>query len=209
MDISLFRSFFDHVLFTAWEYDVTILEAMAAITALIAVYLGTTGKRIMWPWWVVSSALYAIWFFQYEYYASVATQFIFIGFGIWGWFGWGPNGADPSSIPWRYRAIGLAVFALAWIAFTPYLQSVGAVYIWSDTLGLLGSAFAQFAMVKEKWENWAIWFVVDIVLTVQYWLGGSYFTSIIYLIFTGIALLGLARWYRRAEDATNSPSASI
>ncbi len=54
-------------------------------------------------------------------------------------------------------------------------------------------------MVKEKWENWTIWFVVDIVLTVQYWLGGSYFTSIVYLIFTGIALLGLIRWYRRAH----------
>jgi nicotinamide mononucleotide transporter len=54
-------------------------------------------------------------------------------------------------------------------------------------------------MVKKKWENWAIWFVVDIVLTVQYWLGGSYFTSIVYLIFTAIALLGLIRWYRRAH----------
>jgi nicotinamide mononucleotide transporter len=187
------------ILFTAWGYDVTILEGIAATTSLVAVYLGTTGRRIMWPWWVISSSLYAIWFYQYEYYASVATQFIFIAFGIWGWFGWGPRGADPSSIPWRFRAIGLGAFALTWIAFTPYLQSVGAVYIWSDTLGLLGSAFAQLAMVKKKWENWAIWFVVDIVLTVQYWLGGSYFTSIVYLIFTAIALLGLIRWYRRAH----------
>jgi nicotinamide riboside transporter PnuC len=56
-------------------------------------------------------------------------------------------------------------------------------------------------MVKEKWENWAIWFVVDITLTIQYWLGGDYFTSIIYLIFTAIALLGMARWYRRAQTS--------
>jgi len=156
----------------------------------------------MWPWWVISSALYGIWFYQSGYYASVATQFIFIAFGIWGWFGWGPSGANPESIPFRYRAIGLGIFALAWVALTPFLTSVGAVYIWSDTLGLLGSAFAQFAMVKEKWENWAIWFVVDIVLTVQYWIGGGYFTSIIYFIFTAIALLGMVRWYRRAQSSS-------
>jgi nicotinamide mononucleotide transporter len=71
-------------------------------------------------------------------------------------------------------------------------------------LGLLGSALAQFAMVKEKWESWTIWLVVDVVLTVQYWLGGSYFTSIIYFIFTAIALLGLVRWYRRAYDPSPS-----
>lgn len=198
----MFESLLNHILFVAWGYEVTILEMVAALSSLVAVYLGTTGKRIMWPWWVISSALYGVWFYQSGYYASVATQFIFIAFGIWGWFGWGPAGADPKSIPLRYRAVGLGTFAVAWIALTPFLESVGAVYIWSDTLGLLGSAFAQFAMVKEKWENWAIWFVVDIVLTIQYWLGGGYFTSIIYFVFTLIALLGMVRWYRRAQSSS-------
>jgi len=47
-------------LFTAWGYEVSILEFTAAIVSLIGVYLGTTGKQITWPWWVASSALYAI-----------------------------------------------------------------------------------------------------------------------------------------------------
>lgn len=196
---------FNIVLFTAWDYQVTILELVAATTSLVAVYLGTTGKRVMWPWWVISSALYGIWFLQAGFYASAATQLIFIAFGIWGWFDWGPRGADPSAIPWKIRAAGLATFAILWIALTPFLTSVGAVYIWSDTLGLLGSAFAQFAMVKEKWENWLIWLLVDVVLTIQYWLAGGYFTSIVYAIFTLIALLGLLRWYKRAY----TPSTSI
>jgi nicotinamide riboside transporter PnuC len=59
-------------------------------------------------------------------------------------------------------------------------------------------------MVKEKWENWLVWLVVNVVLTVQFWLGESYFTSIVYLIFTGMAILGLVRWYRRAH--TPSPA---
>ena len=47
---------------TAWGYDVTFLEFFAALTSFIGVWLGTTGKRITWPWWVLSSALYGIFF---------------------------------------------------------------------------------------------------------------------------------------------------
>jgi len=33
-------------LFTAWGYEVSILEFVAAVTSFIGVSLGTTGKRI-------------------------------------------------------------------------------------------------------------------------------------------------------------------
>ena len=82
------------ILFTAWNYQVSLLEFTAATTSLIAVYLGTTGRKVMWPWWVISSALYALWFLQAKYYASFATQFIFIAFGIWGWVAWKKSGAE-------------------------------------------------------------------------------------------------------------------
>ncbi|MFZ9205240.1 MAG: ABC transporter permease subunit [Candidatus Nanopelagicaceae bacterium] len=52
------------ILFTAWNYQVSLLEFVAAVTSLIAVYLGTTGRKVMWPWWIASSALYAIAFTQ-------------------------------------------------------------------------------------------------------------------------------------------------
>jgi nicotinamide mononucleotide transporter len=189
------------VLFTAWNYQVTILEFTAALTSLIAVYLGTTGRRVMWPWWIASSALYALWFFDAKYYGSFATQFIFIAFGIWGWLSWRRTGAEPATLSLKGRAIAVGAFALSWIAFAPYLKSIGAVAIWSDTFGLLGSLVAQVIMVKEKWESWVLWFAVDIVLTIQYFRGGAYFTSLVYLVFTAIAILGWSRWLSRYRNA--------
>jgi nicotinamide mononucleotide transporter len=141
--------------------------------------------------------LYAIWFYQAKYYASFATQFIFIGFGIWGWFGWGKKGAQPSNMSLKSKWISLGIFGLIWIAFAPYLKSVGAVSIWSDTFGLLGSATAQILMVRQKWESWVLWFAVDVVLTVQYARGGYYFTSLVYAVFTVMATLGWIRWYAK------------
>jgi nicotinamide mononucleotide transporter len=40
------------------------LEIIAATVSFIAVSLGVTGKRITWPFWVMGSALYGIFFFQ-------------------------------------------------------------------------------------------------------------------------------------------------
>lgn len=184
------------ILFTAWGYQISLLELVAALVSLVGVYLGTTGKQITWPWWIASSALYAIWFYQAQYYASFATQFIFIGFGIWGWFGWGKSGAHPAQMSSSSKWIYLLSFSVIWIGFAPYLKAIGAVSIWSDTFGLLGSAAAQILMVREKWESWALWLAVDLVLTIQYARGGYYFTSVVYGIFAAMAVLGLVRWYQ-------------
>ena len=58
------------VFFTAWGYGVTYLEFVSVITSLIAVFLGALGARIAWPWWLLSSALYSIFFYQVDLYAS-------------------------------------------------------------------------------------------------------------------------------------------
>ena len=63
--------------FTAWGYEVSALEFIAAITSITGVWLGTTGKRITWPWWALSSALYMVFFYQVDLFASAALQIVF------------------------------------------------------------------------------------------------------------------------------------
>ena len=101
----------------------------------------------------------------------------------------------------RSKWISLALFSVVWIAFAPYLKSIGAVSIWSDTFGLLGSAAAQILMVRQKWESWVMWLAVDMVLTVQYARGGFYFTSLVYGIFSVVAILGWTRWLKRHKQS--------
>ena len=56
--------------FTAWDYKVSFLELISVITSTVGVVLGVLGVRITWPWWVGSSLLYAIFFYQVELVAS-------------------------------------------------------------------------------------------------------------------------------------------
>ena len=181
-------------LFTAWGYQVSILEFIAATTSLVGVYLGTTGKRITWPWWVLSSSLYGVFFYQVDLFASAMLQIVFIGAAIYGWFGWAPTGAVPGTISTRNR-IRIAVGTLVSVAIlSPVLADIGAAATWTDAFILIASLVAQFLMIYEKYETWALWLIVNLVATAQYLSLGYWFTSVVYAIFAVVALIGWKRW---------------
>jgi len=182
------------ILFTAWGYEVSILEFVAAIASFIGVYLGTTGKRITWPWWVLSSSLYGVFFYQVDLFASAILQIIFIAAAIYGWFGWAPTGAVPGTISTRNR-IRIVIATLVSVSvLSPVLAGVNAAATWTDAFILIGSLVAQLLMIYEKYETWVLWLIVNVVATAQYLSLGYWFTAILYAVFAIVAILGWKRW---------------
>ena len=181
-------------LFTAWGYEVSILEFIAATTSLVGVYLGTTGKRITWPWWILSSSLYGVFFYQADLFASAMLQLVFISAAIYGWFGWAPTGAVPGTISTRNR-IRIAAGTIVSVAvLSPVLANIGAAATWTDAFILIGSLVAQLLMIYEKYETWVLWLIVNVVATAQYLSLGYWFTAILYAVFAIVAILGWKRW---------------
>jgi len=183
------------ILFTAWGYEVSILEFIAALTSFVGVWLGTTGKRITWPWWALSSALYGVFFYQVDLFASAVLQLVFIIAAVYGWKDWAPTGAVPGTMTRRnrrYIAIGTFVSVAV---LSPLLSNIGAAATWSDAFLLIGSLVAQVMMVYEKYESWIVWLIVDLVGTIEYAILGYWFTAVLYAMFTAIAVLGWKRWH--------------
>jgi nicotinamide mononucleotide transporter len=199
--LSEINEFVSTVLFTVLGYQVTLLELVAVVASAIGVWLGTTGKRIMWPWWGLSSALYGWLFLNYDLYASAALQVAFIVAAIWGWFGWGPQGASSRNLSWTLRAIVLSAGTLAWLAITPFLIGLGAAAALPDAFGLVFSLIAQVIMVLQFRENWLVWLVVDLLYVGLYWSQDLKFTSLLYVAFSAIALRGWINWKKLARTA--------
>ena len=181
-------------LFTAWGYEVSLLEFIAAVTSFVGVYLGTTGKRITWPWWALSSALYGVFFYQVDLFASAVLQIVFIIAAVYGWKDWAPTGAVPGRVSTRNRGIIAIAVVFSVAALTPVLSNVGAAATWTDAFLLIGSLTAQIMMVYEKYESWIVWLIVDLAGTIQYALLGYWFTAVLYAMFTVIAVIGWKRW---------------
>jgi nicotinamide mononucleotide transporter len=199
---SAINEFAATILFTIWGYQVSLLEFVAVLASLIGVWLGTTGKQIMWPWWGISSALYGWLFISYSLYASAAVQVVFIAAAIWGWFGWGPKGATSKNLSWLLRAVIVTVGFITWLVITPWLVSLGAAAASPDAFGLIFSAVAQVLMVLEYRENWFLWFIVDAVYVALYWSQDLKFTSLLYVLFTAIAIRGWVNWENLKRKVT-------
>ena len=184
------------VLFTVLGYQVTLLELVAVIASATGVWLGTTGKRIMWPWYGLSGVLYGWLFLNYDLYASASLQLVFIAAAVWGWFGWGPQGASSRNLSWTLRATVISAGTVIWLLITPFLVSLGAAAARPDAFGLVFSVIAQVLMVLQFRENWIAWLVVNIVYVGLYWSQDLKFTSLLYVAFAAIALRGWINWQK-------------
>ena len=180
--------------FTAWGYEVSYLEMISVETSLIAVYLGAMGTRSTWPWWLISSALYGLFFYNVDLLASAILQIVFIAAAIWGWLGWKPFGVEPRSMKNSERLIWFLVLVVSWVSLAPALKQIGAAASWPDSFLLVSSTFAQIIMVLQRNETWVLWFVIDAFGTWHYCHQGYWFTGILYGIFTAIAILGWFKW---------------
>jgi nicotinamide mononucleotide transporter len=79
------------------------------------------------------------------------------------------------------------------------LIQIGATSSAIEAFGFTGSVIAQVLMVLQRFEAWPLWFVVDLAYTYQYFQGDLYLTSVLYLIFTAIAVLGWVRWQKESK----------
>lgn len=189
---------------TIFGYELSYLEFFAVIASFIGVALGITGKRITWPWWALSSALYGVLFIQWELFASAALQIVFIVAAVIGWFGWEPSGARPGAVKNKQRALILIAIVVATLALAPILKSLGAASTYVDAVLFFGSLSAQILMVYEKYENWPLWLTVDAGYTALYASQKLLFTSLLYAAFTVLAAMGWSKWYAAHRSATRS-----
>ena len=196
------------VLFTMWDYDITVIEFAAVILALLAISLGIRGTRWTWPFYFLSSLLYGWLFVEFDLFASAAMQLIFMAAAVWGWFSWGREGVRmPGRLTSVGRIRGVVAVVVLWALIAPLLQSIGGAATWGDAFMLVGSIAGQLLMVQQKMETWPVWITVNTVGTALYASQGLYFTSLFYAVLVGMAVVGWREWSARAAAHTpHSPA---
>lgn len=183
-------------IFTAWGYQVSYLELASVITSLIAVVLGARGTRWAWPWWVLSSSLYALFFYNVDLLASAILQLIFIAAAIWGWLDWKKSGVEPKYMNNKERLIWAGSLVALWAITAPLLSNIGAAASWPDSLLLVSSALTQAIMVLQRNETWVMWFVINVFGTWHYTRQEYFFTGVLYSVFTLVAIYGWVLWLK-------------
>jgi nicotinamide mononucleotide transporter len=194
------------------------LEVFGFVAGVIGVFLVVKQNIWNWPIGIANVVCYAFFFFSPEvkHFANGWLQIIYIGYQIDGWYRWTRKDADKNVLPVSRATpmlwgISIATIVMVTAIMTPVLKHYdGSAPFW-DALTAGISLAAQFLLNRKVLESWVLWIIVDVIYVPLYmfrpWFAGdpaalSYYpTSILYVIFLVLAVMGYREWRREIRVA--------
>lgn len=202
---------------TDYKYPMSYIEFIGTIFTLCSVWLVTRRKIATWPVGILGAILFLCLFYQLRLYADTLEQIYFIVTGFVGWWLWSKN-APPQNTPLEVEYspknqiafwIGVTLFFTLFLSWSlarfhiwmPKLFPQAATFIIPDALTTVMSFVTQWLMVKRRVECWIYWVIVDVIGIWLYFVKGTFFLSLLYVIFLVLASRGLYEWHRAQKNA--------
>lgn len=179
-----------------WITEVNPVEVAAVVTSYLCTYLCVMQRRFNYIVALVTTSLYCYLFWQWELFASMATQIYLIPTVIIGWFWWksdkNPRPVTHTSLLW-WVGVASAAFFIYGGAVLVSIALGGTLPFWDSAI-LVGTIAAQFLMDRKKLENWIVWGVVNVIAIGVYFSNGLYLAAFQYVFFLANAVWAYVEW---------------
>jgi nicotinamide mononucleotide transporter len=180
------------------------LEFFAAVLGVISVWFAKNNKILVYPTGIISTLIYVLILFKNQLLGDLIINTYFFLMSIYGWFFWSRKSEgnfqnNISRLNLNESIFGIIIFIFSFISvkFIYNISNWQESYVSSiDTLTTAIFCSAMWFMARRKIEHWILWIIGDIISVPLYIYKTLYFTSIQYLIFTIIALLGFFTWLK-------------
>jgi len=179
------------------------IEVLGVITSLIYLYFSVRQIIWLWPFGIISSALFIWIFLNSKFYADMGLQVYYLGISIYGWIYWVRGSTKggvqtylkvsriTGSLAWKLLGIGL-VLLIGIVAILKFLTDSDVP--WGDGFTTAASIVATWMLARKILEHWLIWIIVDLVAASLYFYKGLYPSTFLYIIYAVIAVLGYSQW---------------
>ena len=183
------------------------LEFFAAVLGVMSVWFAKNNKVLVYPTGIVSTLIYVWILFKNQLLGDLIINAYFFLMSIYGWYFWSKkeegdfqNKISRLNLNEIIFGVFIFVFSFLTVTYIYYMSNWEESYISSiDTLTTSIFCSAMWFMARRKIEHWTLWIVGDIISIPLYFYKGLYFTSIQYLIFTIIAILGFFTWLKELK----------
>ena len=161
-------------------------------------------------WGLINTILYTYFcFFWWDLYAEGSLNFYYTVMSVYGWVIWAQRNKEThekkvriTASSYREWAVAAIFFFVAWIILYFVLRQ------FTDSTVPLGDSFASasaytgmWLMARKKLENWLWWILTNIASIPLYFYKGAVFTSVQYLVFLVLAIMGYITWRKKIADA--------
>lgn len=178
-----------------------LLEWIAVLTGLLYVILAA--KKSIWCWLfaLISSGIFVYLCFDAKLYVETVLQLFYVVMAVVGYIFWKANENESKFIvtwPISFHAVNILASLLFSIGLGYLLDTYtdqASPYI--DSFTTVFSLAATFMVTKRVLNNWLYWIVIDLVSINLYFSRGLQLSSVLYLIFTVLAIFGWMEWRKQ------------
>ena len=185
-----------------------IIESIAVATGLLSVWYSKKINILVFPIGIISVLLYVFLFIKNGLFANAIINFLYFAMSVFGWWNWNrqrttDNRQQTTEV---LRVTNLnkkesVIIGFLWsaalfliIMFAPKDISIRLDYL-TSILGLI----AMWLTSIKKVENWIFYIVADIILIPLCIYNGLYLTSLQYVVYTILAIMGYISWNKEAK----------
>ena len=197
------------------------LEIVAAFFGLLSVFFSVKRNIWVYPTGIISTTIYVYILFNFGLLGDMLINVYYSIMSIYGWISWNKNTENQIiSVDFAKKKdwlVGLSLFMLSFIAvcgvyyFKPFIDnhfSMNGVSLgfqqldWANWLDIFTTSLfliGMWFMAKRKVENWLFWIVGDLICIPMMLYKGLGITSLQYLIFTIMAVMGYLEWLKQVK----------
>jgi nicotinamide mononucleotide transporter len=200
------------LLLAAWRHWVPVdfVDASAFVTGAWCVWLTVLENIWNWPLGLANNIFFIVLFLRTRLYADTGLQVVYVILGVLGWYWWLYGGRSRTTLRVD-RTNAKTTFTLAFLTvgatwgMTLYLRHIHDSAPFLDALTTALSLSAQYLLTKKMIENWYVWMTADVIYIGLYVFKHLYLTSLLYLLFLGLCVLGLRAW----RDSLHGPDLAV
>lgn len=199
----LLNQLYANILDSSW------LEIVAVFFGILSVWFARKENIWVYPTGIVNVLIYVYLCFYAGLYADMAINAFYFVMSVFGWYNWSRRTETDEHVPisslnmkqWAVYILLIAVaFGLIYYVLSHFTDSTVPKFdAFTTSLFIAG----MWLMAIKKIENWILWIVGDVLVIPMFAIKGLAFTSVQYIVFLVLAVMGYLEWRKRllAEKA--------
>lgn len=188
--------------YKGYSFFFITLEVTAVVFGIISVLFARKNNILVYPTGLISTLIFIYILYNFKLYGEFIINIYYSVMSILGWYLWSKRTNGQEEFP--ISIMNLKEYKISGLIFTVTILFIALVYHFFDKFTDLTAYVDAFTtalffvgmwlMAKRKIENWMVWIVADIISVPLYYYKGLTVSSLQFIVFTIIAILGYLEW---------------
>ena len=198
--------------YTEYTLTHTLLELFAVIMNIFSVIYAKRNSILVYPTGLIGTGIFVYILYNFSLLGDMIINFYFVLMSIYGWYYWAQkkegeilHNVSRTSTNEYYFILMLGLTSLLSIYFIySFYDRWDSWTAYVDTITTAIFFVAMYLMARRKIESWIFWIIGDIITIPLYFYKGLTISSIQYLIFLILAILGYISWKKILNNSAQT-----